>query len=200
MSKRVIISLFAMSMAVLMWSEAHAGCRVFGGTLICASWIPGSEICKANTSTKLCGEKGENCRVTCFASGPKSPKSGGIPGFAFCQAGKAGGSHDDDKRDEIIVKATLEDTLMETGGKTKCKKGRCRTKIKLDPDNCDDLCNEPGYPHCRTFTATKFTGEVEVCLYGKKHLKCKSIVESCTINPKIIESGKSGQYRCERLH
>jgi hypothetical protein len=42
MFKRVMIGLFAMSVVAMWWTEATAGCRIIGGTRVCASYIPGS--------------------------------------------------------------------------------------------------------------------------------------------------------------
>jgi hypothetical protein len=80
MFKRVMIGLFAMSVVMVLWTEANAGCVAFGGSLFCADWLTGSVKCKVKTTRPKCTFHPEQCEVSCTATNTHFPK-----GFAFCQ-------------------------------------------------------------------------------------------------------------------
>ena len=173
MVKRLmLIALLGIAMAVIFQAESEAGCiDLGGGDLYCAEWIPGSEICKLNTTG---GVSSGNSSARCEVDPPSA--SGEITGTLVCkqtsgrditaakgsanQQGKCkdhqfngpGVGHGHHEDDCIVLTATLDagdvggfPLFSETGpGGLRCNaRGKCQTSLEVDipQEEGDEICN-----------------------------------------------------------
>lgn len=202
-------------------------CPIIGGTKCCTCWRTGSEICDTEVTglgnIKNC-IPGVNCPVvTCSVYGTADLGDGscnpdtldpdcGIEGIAYCvnpagNSSKANGNP-----------FTLETTLSATASIDRCdKNGKCQKSIEVNPDDCPGCCINPNWQF-KTFTATKFNGEVCVCPGGystdgeccgdtERLLggSCATageevcVVQQCTANLNGYKPGQSLPYDCVDL-
>ncbi len=202
-------------------------CPIIGGTKCCTCWRTGSEICDTEVTglgnIKNC-IPGVNCPVvTCSVYGTADLGDGscnpdtldpdcGIEGIAYCvnpagNSSKANGNP-----------FTLETTLSATASIDRCdKNGKCQKSIEVNPDDCPGCCINPNWQF-KTFTATKFNGEVCVCPGGystdgeccgdtERLLggSCATageevcVVQQCTANLDGYKPGRSLPYDCVDL-
>lgn len=202
-------------------------CPIIGGTKCCSCWKTGSEICDAEVTglgnIKNC-VPGVNCPVvTCSVYGTVDLGDGscnpntldpdcGIEGIAYCvnpagNASKAQGNP-----------FTLETVLSGSASIDKCdKNGKCTRSIEINPDDCPDCCINPNWQF-KTFTATKFNGEVCVCPGGYSEDgdccadierlldgSCASageevcLAQQCTANLAGYKPGRAIPYDCTDL-
>ena len=202
-------------------------CPIIGGTRCCSCWKTGSEVCDTEVTglgnIKNC-IPGVNCPVvTCSVYGTADLGDGscnpntldpdcGIQGIAYCvnpagNASKAQGNP-----------FTLETVLSGSANIDKCdKNGKCTRSIEINPEDCPDCCINPKWQF-KTFTATKFNGEVCVCPggYSTEGECCNDIerlldgscatageevclVQQCTANLTGYKPGRSIPYDCTDL-
>lgn len=202
-------------------------CPIIGGTKCCSCWRTGSEVCDTEVTglgnIKNC-VPGVNCPVvTCSVYGTADLGDGlcnpntldpdcGIEGIAYCvnpagNSSKAQGNP-----------FTLETVLSGSANIDKCdKNGKCTRSIEINPEDCPDCCINPNWQF-KTFTATKFNGEVCVCPGGYSDNgdccadierlldgSCASagdevcLAQQCTANLAGYKPGRSIPYDCTDL-
>ncbi len=78
------VAIGAMALAA---NEANAGCKLIGGTYVCASWITGSEICQVVYDTQTTNPNPANVSIECSVEGAiVTPTEGG--GVFVCTTGQ----------------------------------------------------------------------------------------------------------------
>lgn len=184
LERLALICLLGLAAIPLSWTEAEAAtcaagytykCPIIGGTKCCSCWRTGSEICDTEVTglgnIKDC-VPGVNCPVvTCSVFGTVDLGDGlcnpntldpdcGIEGIAFCfnPAGNSSKSQGNP--------FTLETVLTASANIERCdRNGKCLKSVEINPEDCPECCINPNWQF-KTFSATKFNGEVCVCPGG----------------------------------
>lgn len=211
MFKQVMIGLFAVSMVMLLWSEASAAktCLTWiavGGSNVCTVWKTKGVLLEVTTDGQ-CGPSGEDCSFQCDATTNNS--------IAFCQAGSGPiirrectapltfiGS-------EVGCEPTLKhgdkDNDGVGGGGHEKNHNECTTLIPLVSPltECTASCCNPGAITGETcIDVTPVTMETTlqiVAVGGEEESSVITIEEECSINPNKIGFNAIRPYQCELL-
>lgn len=203
MFKQVMIGLFAVSMVMLLWSEASAAktCLTWiavGGSNVCTVWKTKGVLLEVTTNGQ-CGPSGEGCDFTCQADTENS--------IAFCQAGSG-----------PIIRRECTAPLTFTGSENGCEpkhdkdnddlpggkghdKGKhgCTTLINLVSPNCSACCTGAGETCIDVTPVTMETTLQIVAVGGEEESSAITIEEECSINPNKIGFNAIRPYQCELL-